>query len=299
LSQKEVSDNYANALVSVGLPVRNGANRIERVVQSVLAQDHENVELVICDNASTDETEEVVRGLAARDSRIVYQRHPVNVGLLNNFIGAMRLANGTFFRWVGDDDWLAPNCISRGLEQFGADDRLILVTNQVEYIGADGLTQTAVYDGTALGSDDAVTRFTEMLRLLTESYLFIDPMYGLFRREVAVHIERRNMLLEDQVFATKLALAGPWAHVREVLLRRNWSYERPSSLARKLGVPPWQARVETLLQCREILAYLNECDLDEKQRGSARRAVVKMYVRRKQATMLRLGHKLLTIARGH
>lgn len=297
MNHKEASNSYANALVSVGLPVRNGASRIERVVKSVLAQDHENLELVICDNASTDETEDVCRDLAARDRRIAYHRHAVNVGLLNNFIGAIRLATGTFFRWVGDDDWLAPNCISRGLEKFGADDRLILVTNQVEYIGPDGLMQTAVYDGTALGSDDAVTRFTEMLSLLTQSYLVIDPLYGLFRREMAVHIERRNMLREDQVFAIKLALAAPWGHVPEVLLRRNWSFERPSSLARKLGVPSWQARIETLLKCREMLRWLDECDLDEKQRSKARRAVAQMYVRSKQAAMIRLRHKMLSIAR--
>ena len=61
--------------------------------------------------------------------------------------------------------------MSRGLDAFAADDRLILVTSQMDYIGPDGLTQTAAYDGTALGSDDPVTRFTEMLRLLNESYL--------------------------------------------------------------------------------------------------------------------------------
>ena len=158
LSHEGVPMRYANTLVSVGLPVRNGADRIERVVKSVLKQDHENLELVICDNASTDDTEELCRDLAAHDSRIVYHRHPVNVGLLNNFISAMRLATGTFFRWVGDDDWLAPNCVSRGLDAFAADDRLILVTSQLEYTGPDGLTQTATYDGTALGSDDPVTR---------------------------------------------------------------------------------------------------------------------------------------------
>jgi cellulose synthase/poly-beta-1,6-N-acetylglucosamine synthase-like glycosyltransferase len=62
---------YANALVSVGLPVRNWAARIEAVVKSVLAEDRENLELVICDNASTDETEELCRDLAVQESRIV------------------------------------------------------------------------------------------------------------------------------------------------------------------------------------------------------------------------------------
>jgi len=288
---------YANTLVSVGLPVRNGAERIDRVVKSVLSQDHENLELVICDNASTDNTEELCRDLATHDSRIVYHRHPVNVGLLNNFISAMRLATGTFFRWVGDDDWLAPNCVSRALDAFAADDRLILVTSQLEYTDPDGLTQTATYDGTALGSDDPITRFTEMLRLLNESHLLIDTLYGLFRCGPVMRIERRNMLNEDQVFAAKLALAGPHAHVPEVLGARYWKHERLSAQARKLDVPPWEAHFVNTLQCREMLRWLDECGLDEQQRRRARIAVARMYMRRQQIVMTHRGRKLMGIAR--
>ena len=45
-------------------------------------------------------------------------------------------------------------------------------------------------EGTALGSDDPVTRFCEMLRLLNESHLLIDTLYGLFRREPVTAIDR-------------------------------------------------------------------------------------------------------------
>jgi len=284
-------------LVSVGLPVRNGAERIEHVVRSVLDQDHENLELVICDNASTDDTEELCRELANQDSRIVYHRNPVNIGLLNNFIRVMQLSSGTFFRWVGDDDWLAPNCVSRSLDVFAADDRLILVTSAVESIGQDGLAQSAVYEGTALGSDDPVTRFCEMLRLLNESHLLIDTLYGLFRREAITGIDRRNMLREDQIFATKLALAGPWGHVSEVLARRHWTDEPASALARTLDVPAWQIHFRTALQCREMLRWLDRCDLDQDQRRRARQAVARMYVRRHQIVLARRGRKLIRITR--
>ena len=92
-----------STLVSVCLPVRNGAERLPVVIGSVLAQTHENLELVVSDNASTDGTENVCRELAASDPRIVYRRHAANVGLLNNFISAMQLSRGGFFRWIGHD----------------------------------------------------------------------------------------------------------------------------------------------------------------------------------------------------
>lgn len=290
--------NYANTLVSVGLPVRNGVDRMGYVIKSVLDQDHENLELVICDNASSDATEELCRDLSAGDHRIVYHRHPVNIGILNNFMSAMRLATGTFFRWVGDDDWLAPICVSRSLEPFADDERLLLVTNQLEYRSPDGSVQTAAYHGTALGSADPVTRLCEVLRLLNESHMLLDEIYGLFRREPVARITRRNMVHEDQVFATKLALAGPWGHVPEVLGQRSWQCERVSTLARKLDVPPWQAHFANTLQCREILRWIEECELDERQRARARTAVVRMYLRRQRIVAIRRGRKVATIARG-
>lgn len=286
----------SDALVSIGLPVRNGAERIEEVVWSVLAQNHDRLELVISDNASTDGTELVCRELASTDKRIRYFRHPRNVGLLNNFQHVMRIANGEYFRWIGDDDWLAPDCVSRCLEVFAADDRLVLVTTQVAYTGVDGRTETSAYHGTRLASADPVERFTEMLRLLNESYLLIDPLYGLMRREPVAAIPRRNMLHEDEVFATKLALAGPWGHVPEVLAQRHWRSERLPALAHRLDVPSWQVYVANLLQCREMLRYLEMIDLAPWQRRTARLAVGQMYLRRQQRIALRRGRRLVRMA---
>jgi glycosyltransferase involved in cell wall biosynthesis len=287
-------------LVSIGLPTRNGAERIERVVKSVLAQDHEPLELVICDNASTDDTEEVCRTLAKGDDRIVYHRHPQNIGLLGNFVSTMRLSTGEFFRWMSDDDALEPNCVSRSLEAFAADDRLLLVMGQISYTGDDGVTQSAPYDGTALGSDDPIERFTEMLRLLNESHLLIDPLYGLFRRAPLAAISRRNMLREDEVFAAKLALAGPWGYVPEVLGHRHWKHESISVLARRLDVPAWQAHFATTLQCREMLRWVSDPartpELTDRQRRQARAAVRAMWLRRQQRVAARRTRKLVRLA---
>ena len=281
-------------LVSIGLPVRNGASRIPDVVASVLAQDHHDLELVITDNDSTDETESVCRELAAEEPRISYYRHPENLGILGNFQSAMRLAKGEFFRWVSDDDRLETYCVSRSLEVFAGADRLILVTGQLAYTGEDGTTRSAVYEGTALRSDDPLERFTEMLRMLNSSHLLIDPLYGVFRRAAVVGIERRNMLREDEVFATKLALAGPWGHVPEVLGQRHWKSETPSILARRLQVPAWTAHAATTLQCREVLRWLNtpEAGLTDAQRRRARSAVREMWLRRQQAVATRRARKL-------
>jgi glycosyltransferase involved in cell wall biosynthesis len=285
-----------DTLVSIGLPARNAGAPVAEVVKSVLAQDHENIELVISDNASTDDTEEVCRELARSDRRIAYHRQPENIGLLNNFIHTITVANGTFFRWIGDDDRLEPTFASRCLSAFAEDPRLILVTTGLAYVGPDGATQSMVYDGTALRSDDPVDRFSEMLRLLNTTHLLIDPIYAMVRRAPVVSIPRRNILREDEVFATKLALAGPWGHVPEVLGRRGWRHERIGKVARRLGVPSWQSHFANTLQCRETLRYLREVDLTTEQLRRARRAVYRMYLRRERRMIAHRSRKLVRMA---
>jgi GT2 family glycosyltransferase len=285
-----------DTLVSIGLPVRNAGGRVADVVRSVLAQDHQNLELLISDNASTDDTEEVCRELAKSDSRIAYHRQPQNIGLLNNFGYAIGAAKGTYFRWIGDDDQLEPSFATRCLQAFEADPRLLLVTTGISYSGPDGALQTARYEGTALRSDDPVERFTELMHLLNTSHLVIDPLYGMMVRETVAAIPRRNMLHEDEVLATKLALAGPWGHVAEVLAHRVWKEDQVAALGRRLEVPAWQWRIRNALQTRETLQWLRHVDLTDEQRRQAQAAVYRMYVTRQWKVLQRRGRKLVRMA---
>jgi glycosyltransferase involved in cell wall biosynthesis len=278
--------------------VRNGVRTLEAVVWSVLAQDHERLELVISDNASTDNTEALCRELAAADSRITYHRQPTNVGVLANFVHAMRLAKGAFFRWIGDDDWLAPNYVSRCMEVFASDDRLVLVTTQLNYLAADGSTHTFQYDDKTFYSDDPIERLEKYAAYLTAGSVPIDPLYGLARRATLLKIERRNAIREDEVFATKLAVAGPWGHVPEILGRRNVRSGRMSATARFLGVPMWQAQMPTIVQCREMARFLRKEPLTASQRRRARRVVARMFFGRHWHTLVRRARKLVGLSSG-
>jgi glycosyltransferase involved in cell wall biosynthesis len=283
-------------LVSIGLPVRNAGPRVAEVVRSVLAQEHTDLELLITDNASTDDTEAVCRELAAADSRIAYHRQPHNIGLMNNFRYAMGTARGTYFRWIGDDDRLETGFVSRCLEVFEADPRLILVTTGISYTGPEQRAENTAYTGTALASDDPIERLTEMLRLLNASHLLIDPLYGMMRRETAAAIPRRNMLREDEVFAAKLALAGPWRHLPEVLAHRVWKHEPANVIGRRLGVPAWQWRFASTLEAREMVRWLRLMELTDDQRRRGLAAVYGMYMTRQSATVRRRARKLARIA---
>jgi glycosyltransferase involved in cell wall biosynthesis len=280
-------------LVSIGLPVRNGERYVGDAVRSVLEQEYDRLDLVISDNASTDGTEEICRQFAGSDPRIQYHRQPENIGLVPNFNAVRRLGRGTYFKWIGDDDWLTPTYVSRCVEILDDDTALILVTTQQAHVRPDGAVESAVYDGTRMRSDRPVERFSEMLRLLTASHLLLDPLYGMMRRDAVTRLPRPVMLFEDEILAARLALAGPFGHVREVLSYRRFEpFQRLPSTARRLGVPPWQAKVATTLQCRELLAAVRDADLDPGERREARAAVARMFVRRKRVTATHRSRKL-------
>lgn len=183
----------SDSLVSIGLPVRNGADSLDRVIRSVLAQEHENVELVICDNASTDATSQICERYRAIDDRVIYRRHPTNIGLLNNFISAIESASGRYFRWIGDDDWLHPAYVSKSLKSFAEDERRVVVTTRMAYRRPDGdLIVDDSYDGAGLDSSSAMTRLRTVLKLLNRGPFAIDPIYSMVRRDAVAAIPRRD-----------------------------------------------------------------------------------------------------------
>ena len=281
-------------LVSIGLPVRNAGSRVTEVVHSVLAQTYPDLELVISDNGSTDDTEDVCRALAKEDDRVKYHRQPENIGLMNNFIYVMRHATGTYFRWIGDDDRVRPEMASRCAEVLDADPRLVLVTMGIEYTARDGVVSTGgYYDGTALASDDPADRFAEMMRLLNTSHLAIDPLYAMMRREVVAAIPRRNMLHEDEIFAGKLALAGPWGRVEVVYAPSD---AKVTKLGKLLNVPAWQWRMRNALQYKETATVVREADLTADQRRRALAAARDWYLTRQWRLIRRRSIKLVRMA---
>lgn len=271
-------------LVSIGLPVRNGAQTLEPAIRSVLAQDYECVELLISDNASTDATEELCRDLAATDRRIRYHRQPVDVGLTDNFTWTRTNAGGTYFRWLGDSDELRPTYVSRCVEVLERDPRLVLVTSQQEYIDAQGVSRTTRYEGTALGSSDPVDRFAEMLWLFTAGYALLDPMYGMFRRDALNRVRYDKLLRGDEIFAAKLALEGPWAHLPDVLSLRRRDTIPPRRLVRLLETPRWHAALWSSIQCRVLWTHVDHAALTPAQRRRAHAAIARLYLRRHART---------------
>jgi glycosyltransferase involved in cell wall biosynthesis len=92
--------------VSVLVPVCNGEVFLAECLESILAQDFADMEILIADDASTDGSGTLVERYAARDSRIRWWKNPNNLGLAQNFNCCLRAAKGEYIKYVLQDDKL-------------------------------------------------------------------------------------------------------------------------------------------------------------------------------------------------
>jgi glycosyltransferase involved in cell wall biosynthesis len=99
--------------VSIGIPVRDGGRFIADAIEAALAQSVTDLEVVISDNGSSDDTERICRAFAARDARVRYDRSEGNIGAARNFDRVLQLARGRYFAWLPADDLMAPAFVER------------------------------------------------------------------------------------------------------------------------------------------------------------------------------------------
>jgi glycosyltransferase involved in cell wall biosynthesis len=105
--------------VSFVLPTYNYAQYLRTCVDSILEQDYTNLEVVIVDDASCDETPTVAETLCREDSRVRYFRHEQNVGPVNNWNASWKQATGELVWLMSADDALAaPHVVSRFVKRF-------------------------------------------------------------------------------------------------------------------------------------------------------------------------------------
>ncbi len=102
--------------LSIGLPVYNGDRYLMKSLDALLGQSYEDFELIISDNASSDETSEICRDYESRDPRIRYHRQPCNIGSSPNHNYVVEVARGEFFKWASYDDLYARDLLGRCVE---------------------------------------------------------------------------------------------------------------------------------------------------------------------------------------
>lgn len=167
-----------NAHITTIIPTFRRPRLLRRAIRSVLGQSYQHLEVHVYDNASGDETPQVVAELAQRDTRVKYHCHPNNIGLVGNFVSGIEQVSTPFFNMLCDDDVLLPSFFASAICTFAQFPEI------AAYIGA---TINAKMTGEV--TDVPVHRYTHgllrppkgLFEMLTKGHLDWDGF--IFRRD--------------------------------------------------------------------------------------------------------------------
>ena len=108
----------ADPVITAIIPTFRRPRLLKRAIESVLAQSYRHVKVCVHDNASGDETEEVVAQYARRDDRVVYLKNSENIGAANNFVKGVEAVTTDFYSLLSDDDFLLPGFYEQAIAAF-------------------------------------------------------------------------------------------------------------------------------------------------------------------------------------
>lgn len=103
-------------LISICIPTYNGSQYIEKCIESCLAQSYRNIEIIVCDDCSSDSLINVLNPYLKKDCRITFYQNEKNLGLVGNWNKCMNYASGEYIKWLFQDDWMDVNAIEEFVE---------------------------------------------------------------------------------------------------------------------------------------------------------------------------------------
>jgi glycosyltransferase involved in cell wall biosynthesis len=202
-------------LVSIGLPTFNRAKTLAIAIDSILSQDYSGIELVISDNASTDETQSLCERYAARDGRIRYVRQHVNRGMAANFRSVLTAATGRYFMWLSDDDYLSASYVSRCVQTLQSQPDVSLVCGTARYCEGERIIREGVKVN--LRENSPLDRVLAFYGHVNDNGTF----YGLMRREMINGIPLRNSLGGDWLMLASIAYLGKILTLDDISVSRS------------------------------------------------------------------------------
>ncbi len=204
--------NASSPLVSIVVPSFNGGTHLLAAVQSALAQDCVDLEVVIIDNASTDDSLAPV--LALEDSRVRVLRNDELVPAAENWNRAVRAGTGEYMKLLCADDLLEPGCVSRQVRALRLNPECGMAAGRRRLIREDGsvIKQQWGLDGLAgqVPGPDAIARC-----LRAGGNIFGEPAAVLFRashlRDALPWLEDAGYVIDVDLYVRVLTGTSLWA----------------------------------------------------------------------------------------
>lgn len=123
-------------LITVGIPVYNGKKFIKKRIENILAQTYNNFEIIISDNASEDDTEQICKQFQNNDKRITYIKQNKNIGMIQNYIFLANTCKTEYFVYAAIDDMWEPDFLKDMLNVLQLDKKIVCCFSKIKFFGS-------------------------------------------------------------------------------------------------------------------------------------------------------------------
>lgn len=245
-------------ILSIGLPVYNRAKLLRKSLDSLLDQTFKDFDLIISDNASTDDTEAICREYAQRDRRIRYYRNPSNIGAPRNFNRTFELSSGKYFKWATSDDVCGPQFLELALGVLERDPAVVLCYAKTTIIAEDGSAIEDYEDRLHLTETSGSQRFTRLLNTIGLCHQHQGVIRSAALRQTAM---LRDHIGSDLNLLAELSLYGQFYELPQRLFFRRLHPDASSwartDMARQADFyDPGHSRGIVLHSLHQHVAYL-------------------------------------------
>jgi glycosyltransferase involved in cell wall biosynthesis len=165
-------------LVSICIPSYNRADLIEETIASALSQTYSNVEVIVNDNCSTDDSWPLLERLAGKDARLKIFRNDANLGAVRNWQKVMSHATGKYALILWSDDLVKNTFVDKCVAAFEEDTAFVMT-------GVEEFSENGVYYSSQFGMAGKIPRdqYYDQILFKNSHALPVSPSCALFRTE--------------------------------------------------------------------------------------------------------------------
>lgn len=205
-------NNMRNQLVSIIVPAFNAEKKIKRCLESIIGNDYENIEIIVIDDGSVDNTQNIVKEIACNDSRVhLYTQENSGVSAARN--AGMSYSNGEIIGFVDSDDYVTKDYVSKMVNKMDGNIDFVICNVQKKENGI--IEPFNVLDNEAYNQKD-------ILELFVSGKLEGNVWRCLFRKRIIA--EKSIKYSSLKLFEDLLFLIEYLVNCKEVAIEKDFLY---------------------------------------------------------------------------
>jgi glycosyltransferase involved in cell wall biosynthesis len=215
--------DVSDVSVVLGVPLYGAGDHLQEALESLLAQTHPALALVLCDDGPGEGARAIVEAVAAGDTRVTYRRNERQLGLVGNWRRTFEVAGelhaeAPYFGWASDHDACHPRWTERLVDALERSPTAVLAYGHTYQFDSDRHVLHEVDRFDTAGVHDPKDRLAAALRRMRAG----DMVYGVYRRDAMRRCGViRRLLLPDRLLLTELSVQGEFVQVPRALRYRR------------------------------------------------------------------------------